>query len=265
MPKVVPLATRALGTEPGMPDLAALAGWVADHRGTAADLHAFQLDHSLAPQLSAGITFPCAGGLFCRDRIRESLIGLDVKRDAAVGELHVETGALAGDASRLAAEKREVWCALPAPSNLGITDRYYHDDEEWRAAMTGAYRTMMRAMRDSGVGGHVLICTTVDEQEIAHLAGKKVFFFAPNPGYTDFETLMEYQRIVAVNPKMLETAIDRADQYEMNHWILVDPDKEGIRLALSHFDPDQVAGGGYCTDECDTYWEELTQRAVYEK
>jgi len=265
MPKIAPLATRALGSEPGIPDLTALAQWVGDHRGTAADLHAYQLDCSLALQIAAGITLPCAGGLFCRNRIRESLIGLDAKGTAAIEEIHVETRALAEDAARLAARKREVWCALPTPGSLGIADRYYHDDEEWCAAMTGAYRTLMRTMRDSGIGGHVLICTAVDEQEIAHLAGKKVFFFAPDTGCTDLDSLMEHQSVVAVSPKMLGTAIDHADQYEVNRWIIVDPDKESIRLALSHFDPDQVAGGGYCTDESDTYWEKLTQRAVYEK
>ena len=265
MPKIVPLATRALGSEPGIPDLAALAAWVADHRGIAADLHAYQLDSTLAPQTAAGITFPCAGGLFCRDGIRESLIGLDATGAAAEEEIHVETRALAEDAARLATQKREVWCALPAPGSLGIADRYYRDDEEWCAAITGAYRTLMRAMRDAGVGGHVLICTTVNEQEIAHLAGKKVFFFAPDAGCTDLDGLMEHQRMVAVSPKMLGAAIDHADQYEVNRWIIVDPDKESIRLALSHVDPDQVAGGGYCTEESDTYWEKLTQRAVYNK
>ena len=263
MPKVVPLPTRALGAEPGAPDPAALATWVADHRGAKADLHAYQLDCSLAPQLASGITFPCAGGLFCQDRIRECLIGLNAEMDAAVEEIHVETRALAEDAARLAAEKKGIWCALPAPSSLGIADRYYRDNEEWCAAMTNAYRTMMRAMRDAGVGGHVLICTTVDDQEVASLAGKKAFFFAPEPRGTTLETLMEYQREIAVSPKMLETAIDLANQYEVNRWIIVDPDKEAIRLALSHADADQVTGGGYCTEECGSYWEQIVKKAAY--
>ena len=33
MTKIVPLPTRAFGAEPGTPDVAALAGWVAEHRG----------------------------------------------------------------------------------------------------------------------------------------------------------------------------------------------------------------------------------------
>ena len=263
MPKVVPLSTRALGAEPGAPDPAALAGWVADHRGTSADLLTHQLDCSLAPQLASGITSPCAGGLFCRDRIRESLVGLNAERNAAVEEIHVETRVLTDDAASLAAQRRGIWCALPAPSSLGIADRHYRDDDEWCAAMAGAYRTLMRAMRDAGIGGHVLICTTVDDREIAHLAGKKVFFFAPDPTTRDLETLMEHQRGIAVSPKMLRAAFAHAEQYEVNRWIIVDPDKEGIRFALSHVDADQVTGGGYCTEECDHYWEQIINQAVY--
>jgi hypothetical protein len=265
MPKVVPLATRALGAEPGVPDLAALTSWVAEHRGTAADLHAYRLDASLTPQLSAGITFPCAGGLFCRDRIRESLTGLNTARDRVTGDIHVDTGALAGDAGLLATLRKECWCALPAPRSLEITDEYYRDEGEWCDAITPAYRTLMRAMRDAGIGGHVLICKTADEQEISLLAGKKVLFFAPAPRQRDLEILMEHQRQVAVSTTMLETAIDLANRYEINRWIVMDPDEGGIRLALSHVDPDQVIAGGYCTDECDSYWKRLTEHSVYMK
>ena len=265
MPKIVPLATRALGGEPGIPDFATLAAWVADHRGTVADLTAYRLDVSLAPELSAGIIFPCAGGLFCRDRIRESLAGLNPDRDMVVGDIHVDAGALIEDATLLAAQKREVWCALPAPHTLVIRDRYYGDENEWCDAIIAAYRTLMRAMRDAGIGGHVLIGDTVDEREISTLAGKKVFFFAPAPAQTDLVLLMEYQRQVAVSTTMLERAIELANEYEVHHWIIMDPDKEGIQLILSHFDPDQVIAGGYCTDEDDTYWKKLVDRAVYVK
>jgi len=265
MPKIVPLATRALGAEPGEPDLAALSGWVADHRGTAADLHAYRLDVSLAPELAAGIMFPCAGGLFCCERIRESLIGLNTGRDTAVEEIHVDASALIEDATLLAAQKREVWCALPAPHSLGITDTYYGDDDEWCDAITAAYRTIMRAMRDAGIGGHVLICDTVDEQEVSLLAGKKVLFYAPASDHNDLVPLMEYQREIAVSTMMLGKAIDLANEYEVHRWIIMDPDREGIRLALSHFDPDQVMAGGYCSDNCDTYWKKLVNHAVYVK
>ena len=50
------LSTRAFGAEPGIPDVAVLAAWIADHRGTPADIITYLLDQSLAPQLAAGIT-----------------------------------------------------------------------------------------------------------------------------------------------------------------------------------------------------------------
>ena len=265
MSKVVPLPTRALGAEPGIPDRAALGEWIAEHRGKSADLHTYRLDTSLAPELSAGITFPCAGGLFCRERIRESLIGLNAAGDTVTGDLHVDTAILVQDARSLVARKKDVWCALPAPRSLGITDKYYNDEDEWGEALTSAYRTLMRAMRDEGVGGHVLICERVDEMEISRLAGKKVLFFAPAPKEEDLIPLMEQQRQVAISPAMLDTALDLANEYEVLRWILVDPDEEGIRLVLSHVDPDQVAVGGYCPAECETYWPNLVDHAVYKK
>jgi hypothetical protein len=265
MQKVVPLTTRALGAEPGTPDLARLTGWVAEHRGTAADLHAYRLDESLAPQISSGIIYPCAGGLFCRDRVRESLTGLNMTRDRAIGDIHVDTGTLADDATLISSLKKECWCALPTPLSLGITDEYYRDKEEWCDAITTAYRSLMRAMRDAGIGGHVLIGETSDELEISLLAGKKVFFFVPDPQPKDLETLMEHQRQVAINTRMLESAIILANEYAVNQWIVMDPDERGIRMALSHFDPDQVIAGGYCTNECNSYWERLTNHSVYRK
>ena len=69
MAKRLKLATRALGAEPGKPDVPALAAWISEHRGTAADIITYQLDQSLSPQLPAGIMSPCAGGRFYRERI----------------------------------------------------------------------------------------------------------------------------------------------------------------------------------------------------
>jgi hypothetical protein len=265
MPKEVPLPTRALGTESVKPDLSSLAAWISKHRGITADLMAYRLDTTLAPELDAGISFPCAGGLFYHERIRECLTGLNAKENTVTGEIHVDGNALAEDSVLVTTQKKEVWCAFPAPHTLGITDKYYNDDEEWSQALTGAYRIMMRTMRDAGIGGHILIGNTLDEREISALAGKKVFFFSPSPGKNDLALLMEYQRQVAISTKMIGAAIDLATGYEINRWILLDPDKEGIRHILSHVDPDQVIAGGYCTGESDTYWKNLVDSAVYTK
>jgi hypothetical protein len=263
MAKTIPLETRAFGAEPGMPDVAALAGWVAGHRGIAADLHAYLLDRSLEPQIAAGITRPCAGGLFYRDRVRGSLCGLC--EDMITDEIGAETGTENEDAGFITAQKKGTWCAIPAPHELGLRDRYYNDEDELNDALSGAYRTIMRAMRDAGIGGHVLLCSTMDMAEISLLARDNVFFFPTTPDEESLRILMEHQRRVAVKKKMLDVVFDLANEYDLHQLIVMDPDDDAIRLALSHLDPDQVMVGGYCTDACDTYWEKLVETAVYRK
>jgi hypothetical protein len=263
MAKTIQLETRAFGSEPVMPDVAALASWVAGHRGIAADLTAFLLDRSLEPQITAGVTRPCAGGLFCRDRIRESLCGLC--KDKVTDEIGAETGTVREDAGFIIAQKKGAWCAIPAPHELGIIDRYFNDEDELNDALTGAYRIIMRAMRDAGIGGHVLLCGKMSEAEIALLARDNVFFFPTEPDEESLRILMEHQRRVAVKKKMLEIVFDLANEYDLRQLIMMDPDDEAIRLALSHLDPDQIMVGGYCTDTCDTYWENLVETAVYRK
>ncbi len=125
--------------------------------------------------------------------------------------------------------------------------------------LAGAYRTIMRAMRDAGIGGHVLLCGMMNETDISLLARDNVFFFPTAPDEESLRILMEHQRRVAVNKKMLEIVFDLANEYDLHQLIVMDPDDEAIRLALSHLDPDQVMAGGYCTDACDTYWGKLME------
>ncbi|MGB8219159.1 MAG: hypothetical protein WCE46_02110 [Methanoregula sp.] len=263
MAKLIPLEMRAFGAEPGIPDVAALAKWISGHRGIAADLTAYLLDRSLEPQIAAGITQPCAGGLFYRDRVRGSLCGLF--EDVVTDEIGAETGMISGDAGFITAQKKRTWCAIPAPHELGITDRYYHDEDEWNDALAGAYRTIMRAMRDAGIGGHVILCGKMNEAEIALLARDNVFFFPTEPDEESLRILMEYQRRVAVNKKMLDTVFDLSNEYDLHQLVVMDPNDEAVSLALSHLDPDQVMAGGYCTDACETYWENLVKTAIYRK
>jgi hypothetical protein len=261
MAKLHKLTTRAFGAEPGKPDITLLSEWIAEHRGTMADLTTFQLFRSFAPQLAAGIGYPCAGGKFCADRIRSSLYGVAGTR--VTEEITVHTEALIEDAAGIVVQKRNSWCALPAPHVLGLTDGYYCDDEEWSDALTDAYCTILRAMRDIGIAGHVLICDKVDEMEFVALAAKNVFFFQPDADRKGFECLMEHQRQIAVLPRHLEMVFDLSNEYDLRKIIIVDADEEVISLALSHLDPDQVSVGGYCLDECGNYWKDLVDTAVY--
>jgi len=265
MVKIVPLPTRAFGAEPGIPDIAALAGWIADHRGTTADLLAYRLDTSLAPQLDACITVPCVGGLFCRERVLGDLTGLNEKRDAVTGELAFEGTGLAADSAMLSPRKKDLWFALPAPHALGIADAYYGDEDEWQDSFTAAYSRMMREMRDAGIGGNVLICNHLVESELAALAQKKVFFFIPEASGKDLEALLECQRVVAVRPSRLKEVSRLTDEYDISRLVIMDPDDEAIKTAVAFCDPDRISAGGYCTTACDTYWQALAASAVYRK
>jgi hypothetical protein len=255
------LSTRSFGAEAGMPDVPELASWVAGYRGKSGDLISYQLDRLLAPQVSAGVTVPCAGGPFYRDRILACLDGIQDSR--AVDEISVNDTAVIEDAARIVAQKTGVWCALPSPHDLGIADSYYHDHDECSYAISGAYRSLMRSMRDAGIAGHVVICDQIVEAELSALSRQKVFFFQPEQDRESLEILMEYQRKIAVSPSWLDTVFDLASEYDLHQIIIQDADKESIVRALSLLDPDQVAVGGYCTGECEKYWSSVVESAGY--
>ena len=261
MVKRLKLTTRAFGAEPGVPDVKDLAQWIAEHRGMTADITTYRIFQSFAPQLAAGIGHPCAGGKFCADHIRSSLLGVEC--GCVTDEIAVHAEALIEDAAGIVVQKRNSWCALPAPHVLGLKDGYYHDDEEWSDAITGAYGSLMRAMRDIGIAGHVLICDKGKEMEISALARQNVFFFQPDADRQSLEYLMEHQRQIAVRPKQLETVFDLTNEYDLRKIIIVDADAEAIAYALSHLDPDQVSVGGYCRDDSGEYWKNLVDAAVY--
>jgi hypothetical protein len=257
------LVTRAFGAEPGLPDVAGLAEWIAEHRGREADIVTYRLDRSLAPQLSAEIGFPCAGGKFYANRIRQCIAG--IRDNRAVGELHVDTPALIEDAAAIVVQKKGAWCALPAPHVLGITDAHYDDEAEWHAALSGAYRTIMRVMRDTGVAGHVLIADRMDAAELASLARQNVFFFQPVMNRVSCAFLLEYQTQIAVEKDALHIVFDMMDEYTIRKIVLMNPDPESVEYAVSHLDPDQIVAGGYCLSDCGEYWKTLIGNAAYWK
>ncbi|HUT38608.1 MAG TPA: hypothetical protein VMW77_04810 [Methanoregula sp.] len=261
MAKRLQLTTRAFGAEPGVPDVAALATWIAEHRGMTADIVTYLLDQSLAPQLPAGIMSPCAGGRFYSTRIMECLVGIEGGK--ATGEIHLNPHAIIEDAAGIVVQKKGAWCALPAPHWLGIRDSYYHDEAEWNDAITGTYRELMRSMRDTGIRGHVLICDRLREPEIESLVRQNVFFFQPEPDREGLASLMEHQRQIAVGRDHIDTVLDLSSEYDLRKIIIIDPDQESIERALACLDPDQVSVGGYCTAACDDYWKNLVDAAVY--
>jgi hypothetical protein len=261
MAKRLKLATRAFGAEPEKPDLVALAEWIREHRGRTADITTYQLDRSLAPQVGAGIMDPCAGGKFYVDRILSAIVGLEDRK--AKGELHVDTPGIIEDAAGIVVQKKGAWCAIPAPHVLGIRDCYYGDKAEWNDALCESYSKIMRAMRDTGVPGHVLICGKVADDELLSLAEQQIFFFHPEPGREDLTLLLERQRRVAVRKANLPVIFDLMNEYTVQKIFLLDPDPGAIALARTHFDLDQIMAGGYCSDGGECYWKDLVTSAEF--
>jgi len=261
MSRRLKFSTRGLGAEPGIPGIASLSAWVAEHRGTLGDLTTYRIQESLSPQLAAGIEMPTAGGTFMENRIMECLRG--VKDRKVTDELSLNTGPLAEDGYGMAAMKRNVWSALPAPHFLGLSDAYYDDAYEWVDALARVYRTAMREMRDAGVAGHILISDAVNENEVTALSRREVVFFPRDPGSEGFKALFDRQRIVAVSRNTIRQALEHIEEYEIDQMILVDPDPDTINTALLHFDADQLRAGGYCTDACTEYWKTIVQSAEF--
>jgi len=261
MVKRLNLATRAFGAEPGIPGVAGLAAWIAEHRGTTADITTYLLDRSLSPQISAGIMTTCAGGLFYADRLRQSVAGIE--GTSVTGELQPDTGAVTEDAARIVVLKKGSWSAMPAPHVLHLTDAFYGDAEEWNEAICGAYRTLMRAMRDTGVAGHVLIADTMEPLELALLARQKVFFFARKTNRENLAALLEFQEQAGVMRGQLEVLISLMHEYTVRKIFILDADHASIETALTHFDPDQIVMGGYCKDCSESYWTDLASLANF--
>ncbi|OPY39300.1 MAG: hypothetical protein A4E35_00070 [Methanoregula sp. PtaU1.Bin051] len=257
------LVTLSFGAEPGMPDVPALADWVAKRRdgGVESDLITYLLEAALAPQLEAAITIPCSGGRFYASRLLSSFTG--IKDGVIRGETVISDRMIVADSAELVLQKKGVWCAVPAPHILSIRDEYYYDEDEAFGAVADLYRGAMRAMRDAGIYGHVLICDRADNTELAALSRQKVFFFLPQPGREDLEVLLEHQRRIAVDKGHLEDVFDLSDEYELRQLVIIDADHESIASALSHFDPEQVVIGGYCTTSCESYWKDLIKGAYY--
>ena len=249
------LETRGFGGETPIPPLSRLAERLRERPGIEADLTTFRLIETLRPQRTAGIGVVAAGGTFYGDRWREALGGVrsGVLRDAPFPE----PDALAMDARALAAEARAPFAALPAPSALGIVDRHFGDEAEAGAAIRDVCGSLMRAMRDAGVGGHVIIAPSPVNEELEDLASPLTFFYCPDIGPESFDILLDHQRAFALPGRRVAELMGLVDQFGRRPVYLVDPTEEEIAAALEVLDPDNLRVGGYCPGDCDVYWQRL--------
>ena len=258
MAKVRRVPVRSFGSETPEPTVPELAEWVKGRKGVAGDLTTYLLEKSLNPQ--EGVDMPCPGGRIYLPRILETFVGLEgetLDREPAVDTVLVEEDARWG-----AARRKGLWFSIPAPHLLGIRDEFYHDREEFCEGICTCYRQVIRAMRDAGAGGHVILGDRVLEEELEHLAGPRAFFFYPDLTGEDLPALLEFQSAVAVPRTLLSTALDHMDEYDLRSLFIVDGKQADILAAAEHMDLEQISLGGYCRENCGEYWRGLVERAV---
>jgi hypothetical protein len=250
--------TRSMGSEGEDPDIQRLAAWVSERRGVPGDLTTYLLERSLLPQ--GDIDTPCAGGEFYRTRWLACIEG--ITGEVITGELDSAPAEVILDAVRITSLRKGAWAAIPAPSLLGITDRYYDDPDEVYLGLTRAYTRLMREMRDAGIRGHVLVAGEgLNAIELERLSGYLAFFYLREPGKEQLSLLLEYQQQVALPPALLPRLLKLREEYDIQKVILMDPEQGDLEAATEQFDQGEILSGGYCRGECDTYWSALAERA----
>jgi hypothetical protein len=161
------------------------------------------------------------------------------------------------DARAIAAEVRAPFAATPAPSALGLVDRHFGDATEAGAAIRDVCGNLMRAMRDAGVAGHVLITSAPSDEEFEDLVSPFVFFYCPDPDTEAIAILLEHQRPLALPGKRVAGLADMIDQYGTRPVYLINPTEEEVATGLEVLDPDHLRIGGFCPGDCDAYWRRL--------
>jgi hypothetical protein len=168
---------------------------------------------------------------------------------------------LVADAIRCRSIRKGTYVTLPAPDLLGLADRFYGDPDDGVDALAMVYRSLMRSMRDAGIGGHVLVADHLRPDVAERLAGPKTFLFVEHPDRQTIELLLESQQQVAVDPDQVEKVLGMVDEYEVQRLTVIDPDAGSLAAAAEVLDPDRIIAGGYCRTGGKDYWQDLASRA----
>jgi len=258
MAKARRVPVRSFGSEVETSSVRELADWVREQRGSPADLTTYLLDRSLSVQ--QGVDIPCAGGLCYGDRWLSAIHG--IRDRALVHDPDPFTGDVEGDALGILATRKGAWVGIPAPHRLEVRDEYFHDPGECCAALGGAYRDLMRAMRDRGIRGHVILAETAELCELEILAGSRAYYVVRDPTVEELEGILEYQPRIAIPPALLPEIAALQDGYRIRSISLLDATPEDLMAASELLDPGRVETGGYCTEQCREYWAQLVERSL---
>jgi hypothetical protein len=259
MKKRVKIPVRSLGSDLERPPAGELAAWVARRRREPGDLLTYALMHSL--ELQEEVEVPCTGGRYYGDRWASSIIGLS--GGVLSGEPAIDPRTVREDAAAITSVRKQAWVAVPPPSSIGITDRYFHDPDECAEALCELYRGLAREMRDAGIFGHVLVGERFAEIEREKLGGRrKIFFFLQNPDTAGISEILEVQDSIAVPGALIEAFGEVFEEYEPRSVIITDPGEGDVERALAWFDQGEVQIGGHCPKDCTDYWKGLVAQSV---
>ncbi|MDT8357635.1 MAG: hypothetical protein RQ758_03930 [Methanomicrobiaceae archaeon] len=259
MKKRVKILVRSLGSDLERPAAEELAAWIARRRREPGDLLTYALMRSL--DLQKEVDVPCTGGRYYGERWAASIIGLS--GGVLSGEPATDPETIREDTAAIMSVRRQSWVAVPPPSSLGITDRYFHDQDECEEALCECYRGLAREMRDAGVYGHVLVGDRFSEIEREELGGrKKIFLFLRDPDTAGISGVLEVQDSIAVPGTLIESFGEVFEEYEPRSIIITDPGEGDVDRALAWFDPGEILVGGYCPEDCTGYWKGLVEQSV---
>ncbi|PKL59734.1 MAG: hypothetical protein CVV33_06310 [Methanomicrobiales archaeon HGW-Methanomicrobiales-4] len=252
MIKKIRFNTISLGSEPDQPDIPSLIQFIRSYRGEQADLITFNLIHSLSIQIGVGISSPGAGGFFCLPRIEAAI-------SCSSDECFHDSSDIIADTLLMIHVAGPVRSVFPAP-HLSHGSPNIRDEERY-ADYCDEFAGVLRDMRDKGIISHCLHAKEVNPIEIERIVSSKNQIIIPGGDEGVQGALLEHQPRITLHNSRIAMLGNLIDHYDIRHLIIIDPDKEGFRVALEHLDPDQISAGGYGIHQEESYWKEIVEKA----
>ena len=254
MAKKIQLKVISLGSEPGVPTVADLTGFIRQSRGIDADLLTFQLLRSLSAQKNAGIDEPACGGSFYRPKMEEGL-----SWDEEMGPLvHPET--LMNDYALLVRQGGTIRSVHESPAVLSSAPTV--EDEDAFAELFHGFRQILRMLRDHHISGHVIHLDNPASLEIELLSTQKSLLFLRNPTVDTLSDLLEHTRDLILPAGSLPLLDHLMDRYQVRTLSVCGMNEQALSDALQYVDPDHLKIAGYGDGNEEAYWKKVKDAAV---
>ncbi|MDD1723839.1 MAG: hypothetical protein LUQ07_01775 [Methanospirillum sp.] len=253
MGKKITFKTISLGSEPDIPSIRELTGFVSAHHGIEMDLIRFQLSHSLSAQSDAGIGIPAAGGRFYSLRMNKALTW-----DPDSG-LRTDPSDLVSDVSFL---KKTCSSFRSVHESPGLLKPGLLDDEDSLAEYCHGYLQLLRSVRDAGVFGHVIHAREPSPVELELLCGPKTLCYIHDPSPEDLEELLELTGDIILHARDIGVIPDLLDRFQPRNLIICEPDTRALGRVLEMTDQDHILVAGYGEGSEYEYWKKIGESAI---